>query len=63
MKRLVKLLKGEEGLVAIEYALIALFVAIAIIAVVTDLGEALQGIFQQIVDALTGGGAEPPVVP
>ena len=52
MKRLVKLLKGEEGLVAIEYALIALLVAVAIIGVVTLLGTTLIGVFQEIVDAL-----------
>ena len=52
MKRLVKLLKGEEGIVAIEYAVIALFVAIAIIVAVTALGLHLEDIFEYIVTQL-----------
>lgn len=48
MKRLLKLVKDEEGLVAIEYALIATFVALVIIAGVTLLGTNLNSKFNTI---------------
>jgi len=53
MKRLVKLLKGEEGLVAIEYAIIAVGIAIAIVTVVGLIGDQLVVIFNLILDAIT----------
>ena len=53
MKKLMKYFKEEEGLVAIEYALIATLVALAIVGTVTLLGTTLSGIFQAIVDALS----------
>jgi pilus assembly protein Flp/PilA len=52
MKRLLKFVKDEEGLVAIEYALIATFVALVIIAGVTVLGTTLNSKFVAIKDAL-----------
>lgn len=51
-----KALKGsEDGVTAIEYGLIAALIAVAIIVVLGLLGGALNTIFQQVVDALTGG--------
>jgi pilus assembly protein Flp/PilA len=48
MEKLLKFLKDEEGLVAIEYALIATFVALAIIAGITFLGTTLNTKFNSI---------------
>jgi pilus assembly protein Flp/PilA len=52
MRELIKFLKGEEGVTAIEYGLIAALIAIVIIAAVTLAGQNLAGIFQQIAAAL-----------
>jgi pilus assembly protein Flp/PilA len=52
MKRLLKFVKDEEGLVAIEYALIATFVALAIIASITVLGGTLNAAFTKISTAI-----------
>lgn len=49
----VEFFHDEEGASAIEYALIAAMVAIALVAFVTPVREAIVGIFQQIQDALT----------
>jgi pilus assembly protein Flp/PilA len=38
-------LKDEHGATAIEYAMIAAFVAVAIVGAVTTLGTSLTGIF------------------
>ena len=48
-----KLIKSEEGATAVEYALIAAGVALAIVAIIPDLREAIGNIFQDILDALT----------
>jgi pilus assembly protein Flp/PilA len=45
--------RDEEGATMIEYALIATLISIAAIAVLTDIGDQLQNVFQQIVEALT----------
>jgi pilus assembly protein Flp/PilA len=42
MKKLVKFLKDEEGMVAVEYALIATLVALAIIGGLTYLGTSIN---------------------
>lgn len=47
----------EEAASAIEYALIAAMVAIALVAFVTPIRTAITGIFTQIQTALTSGGA------
>jgi len=52
MKKLMELLKREDGVTAPEYALIAALIAGVIIIVVTDLGVAVQGVFQDLVDAM-----------
>jgi len=48
MKGLMKFLKDEEGVTAIEYGLIAALIAVAIIAALTTAGEALQSIFGRV---------------
>ena len=53
MKTLItRLLKDEEGASAIEYALIAALIAVAIITAVTALGDGLADVFNDIKDAL-----------
>lgn len=53
MKTLIaRLLKDEEGASAIEYALIAALIAVAIIAGVGTLGEGLDSAFTSIADTL-----------
>jgi pilus assembly protein Flp/PilA len=46
--------KNESGATAIEYGLIAMFIAVAIIAIVTTVGQDLIGVFTQIAAALGG---------
>ena len=48
MKRLMRFLKDEEGVTAIEYGLIAALIAVAIIAALTTAGDALQRIFGRV---------------
>ncbi|TCJ17982.1 Flp family type IVb pilin [Parasulfuritortus cantonensis] len=45
--------RDEEGATAIEYGLMAALIAVVIIGVVTDIGEALVTKFTSIVTALT----------
>ena len=53
MKTLItRLLKDEEGASAIEYALIAALIAVAIITALTALGDGLAGVFNDIKGAL-----------
>lgn len=47
MNKLVKFLKDEDGATAIEYALIAGLIAIAIIGAVTLLGTDLNKVFKK----------------
>lgn len=58
MNKLKKWLSGflqdEKGASAIEYALMALMVAVALIALVPQITTAVQGIFTQIITALGG---------
>ena len=51
-----KLLRDEEGVTAIEYALIASLIAIAVIATVTLVGTQLNVVFNTICAALKGSG-------
>jgi pilus assembly protein Flp/PilA len=46
MKKLLKFLKGEEGAIAMEYGLLAAFIALVIIVAVTNVGTALNTFFQ-----------------
>jgi pilus assembly protein Flp/PilA len=56
MNNLVRLLKDESGVTAIEYGLIAAFIAVVIITVMPTLSTNLGGVFRQISTALGGGG-------
>jgi len=47
-----RLAKAENGVTAIEYALIAAGIAIAIVIVVGTLGNAISATFQSIVTAI-----------
>lgn len=59
MEKLIRFLKDEEGVTAIEYSLIAALIAIVIILAVTDAGEAVRDTFQQVADTIPGGGEDP----
>ncbi len=48
-----KLINSEEGATAVEYALIAAGVALAIVAIIPELRNAIGNIFQDIINALT----------
>ncbi len=52
MKKLLRFLKDEEGVTAIEYGLIAALIAIGIIAAVTLIGQKLAKTFNTIEAAL-----------
>lgn len=59
--QLVKFWKDEEGATAIEYALIAGLIAVAIIGALTLLGNKIGDTFNTIADTLPtveGGGVE-----
>ncbi len=47
-KRAQSILKDEHGATAIEYAMIAAFIAVAIVGAVTTLGTSLTGIFTNV---------------
>jgi pilus assembly protein Flp/PilA len=46
-------IRDEEGVTAIEYALIAALIAVVIIAAVRFVGQDVNNTFQSIADALT----------
>ncbi len=52
MKKILRFLKEEEGVTAIEYGLIAALIAVLIIAAVTSVGLKLQGTFNAVDSAL-----------
>ena len=54
MKSLMRFFRDEEGAVAIEYGLIAVGIAIAIIATVAAVGDQLIEVFETVVDELGG---------
>jgi pilus assembly protein Flp/PilA len=56
MERFKRFIKDEEGVTAIEYALIASLIAVAIIGAVTLLGSDLSAKFNTIANKLSGGG-------
>lgn len=59
MKRfLIQFLNNRSGQALTEYALILAVIAIAVVAVMTLLGDQLQVVFQNVIDTLTGGAAE-----
>jgi pilus assembly protein Flp/PilA len=52
MRKLKRFFKEEEGVTAIEYALIAMLIAVAIIGAVTVIGTSLQNPFNTVDAAL-----------
>ncbi len=52
MKKLLRFLKDEDGVTAIEYGLIAALIAIGIIAAVTAIGLELNAVFETVDAAL-----------
>lgn len=56
MKTLMRFLKDEEGVTAVEYGLIAALIALAILGTVTALGGGLNATFQTISAAFPIGG-------
>lgn len=64
MKQLIKAIGSffhdDEGVTAIEYALIAALIAIAVIAMVTLVGSEVNTVFMKICNALKGSGQSCP---
>ncbi len=52
MKKLMRFFKDEEGVVMIEYALIAALIGVALIVVLTYVAGGIENIFNYIVDEL-----------
>ena len=52
MKLLKRLFREEEGVTLIEYGLIAALIAIAVIVVLGNVGDALNNIFESVRSAL-----------
>ncbi len=52
MKKLIRFLKDEDGVTAIEYGLIAALIAVGIIAAVTAVGLKLKSTFETVDAAL-----------
>ncbi len=52
MKKLMRFLKDEDGVTAIEYGLIAALIAVVIIVSVTLVGARLNGVFNTIAKEL-----------
>ncbi len=52
MKKLMRFLKDEDGVTAIEYGLIAALIAVTILLTVTAVGGALNDIFTTVSDEL-----------
>ncbi len=58
MKKLLRFLKDEDGVTAIEYGLIAALIAIVIVVAVTLVGVSLNGLFTTVASELqTAAGA------
>jgi len=58
-----KFLKDEEGVVLIEYGLIAVLIGVFCILVLTALGVQLETLFQSIIDVLNPISATPGTPP
>ena len=59
MKKLMNLIKGEEGVTAIEYGLIAALIAVVIIGALTAVGTDLSDKFDDVATAVQNAGEEP----
>jgi len=57
-KVLNQFLQDESGQTLTEYALILAVIAVAVVAVMATLGDEIRGVFQGIIDGLTGAGAD-----
>jgi pilus assembly protein Flp/PilA len=55
MEAIKRFIKGEEGVTAIEYALIAAGIAIAIAATVILVGAQIDAKFKEVLDCLKDG--------
>lgn len=55
MQAVSRFIRDEEGVTAIEYALIASLIAVVILVAVTNLGTAIKNVFFAICDALVTG--------
>ena len=54
MNRIQHFIRDESGATAIEYALIASLIAVAIITAVTAVGTNISAVFQKIATTLAG---------
>ncbi len=60
IRALVRFLRDEEGATAIEYAILASGIFLAIITAVQLLGVQVLDLYQQVVDGLSTVGPAPP---
>jgi pilus assembly protein Flp/PilA len=54
MKKIMNMLRNESGATAIEYGLIAALIAVAVITIVTTVGEDLITVFTSVSTGLQG---------
>lgn len=52
MKIFIAFLRDRKGATAIEYALVAGGIALAVVAAITNLGNAAQGLFEAVAAAM-----------
>ena len=57
MKKLLRFIKDEEGVTAIEYGLIAALIAIVIVVAVTLVGTSLNTLFNKVASELVTANA------
>ena len=55
LKQVQKFLQDEEGISSIEYALIAVAIALVVFVAATPIGENLTTTFNNVADAIVGG--------
>lgn len=48
------LLRGEEGATAVEYGIMVVLIAVAIVGTVTVLGLGVDGLFSPVADTVSG---------
>ncbi len=59
MKRIISFLKEEDGLESVEYALLAVLIALGIIGGVTALSGWINGTFNTVATSAPPGGTTP----
>jgi pilus assembly protein Flp/PilA len=57
IKSVMNFARDEEGASAVEYGLLVGLIAVAIVSTLVILGPKLDGLFQDVTDALPAGGA------